>query len=821
MIAIPRLRRFAAPLGMTTVSTWLVAAAVAVSAPASAQDLRASNDSGPLSRLISIRLDRVPLEQALGAVALRASLKLSFSSDLLPAGAEVTVDRVRVSTGEVLRDVLRGTGLSVAVTPGGYVVLVRDVSALETAATDAAVGAANAPNADARMTVLAPRLIDRVVVMGTSASGAPEVGLASAITVVTAEQIERRGARTLDAVLRTSVPGLVIWDLGAAGPVAQIGAIRGSSSFGTNYLKAYVDGVELASPYLLPIIDPASIARLEIIRGPQGSALYGSDAISGVAQVVSRRGRLGSGWTPRVDASVAGGAMSSRFTDSPGTVQDYTVDAQAGGRRLSYLAGATYRRDGAIVEGGGSDRLAIMGALRMLTGSTRTDLTVRQTDLAYTTAPNPLLVTRRSLDPALGDTARDSDIRHQTVGLTLEHQPSARWRQTLVLGFDRNSGGFVTPRVPGSVADALLGATDERASRASARYSTAVRSASVTLPVELSLGAEVSRLTRERLGGPELVSGTGRGLSALYVDSVDNAGVFGQGKLAFADHVHLSAGLRAERNSSFGDRFGTAWSPMVGAVVTRDVGGLTVKLRGAYGKGIRPPPPSARLALATTRFRQLPNAALAPESQSGVEAGLELFAGDRAALRGTVYSQRAHGLVQTVMFESTSPLSMQQQNIGRIANDGVELEAFALFGMGRIDGTWAHTSSRVRRLARSYTGDLRIGDRMPDVPAWSGSLAISMSVARVTVTAGAVGVGPWTGHDWLAYARAATTRPLRDYRKDYDGIVRPYAAITGELPAGWSVFVRAENLGSSQRNERDNTRITAGRTILVGARLHR
>jgi iron complex outermembrane receptor protein len=348
-----------------------------------------------------------------------------------------------------------------------------------------------------------------------------------------------------------------------------------------------------------------------------------------------------------------------------------------------------------------------------------------------------------------------------------------------------------------------------------------VRSSSVTLPLEITLGAEFSQLTRERLGGREVVSGSGRGLAALYVDSVDNTGVFGQGKLAIADRAYLSAGLRAERNSSFGDRFGTAWSPMVGAVVTRDVGGLTVKLRGAYGKGIRPPPPSARLALATTRFRQLPNAGLSPESQSGVEGGLELFAGDRASLRGTVYSQRAHGLVQTVMFESTSPLSMQQQNIGRIANDGVELEGFTLFGVGRIDGTWAHTSSRVRRLARTYTGDLRIGDRMPDVPSWSGSLAVSMRVARVTVTAGAVAVGPWAGHDWLAYARAATPRPLRDYRKDYDGLVRPYAVITRELFTGWSLFAQAENIGSSQRNEGDNTRITAGRTVLVGARLHR
>jgi iron complex outermembrane receptor protein len=456
----------------------------------------------------------------------------------------------------------------------------------------------------------------------------------------------------------------------------------------------------------------------------------------------------------------------------------------------------------------------------VITRSTRTDVTLRQTDIDYTTAPNPLLATRRSIDPALSDTARDSHLRHQTVGLTLEHQPVQRWRQTLVLGFDRNSGGFVTPRVPGSVADALLGATDERASRASARYSTTLQSSGENSALEVALGAEYSRLVRERFGGRDVVSSMGRGLASLYADSVNNTGVFAQGKLGIASRVYFSAGLRAERNSSFGDQFGTAWSPLVGVVVTRDVGALTVKLRGAYGKGIRPPPPSARLSLTTTRSRQLPNASLSPESQSGVEGGVELFTGDRASLRATVYAQRAHGLVQTVLFQSdASPVSMQQHN-GRIANDGLELEGFTLFGIGRIDGTWATTKSRVMRLARTYTGDLRVGDPMPDVPSWSGSLAISTGVARMTMTAGAVAVGPWHGHDWLAYSRATTTRPLRDYRKEYPAFVRPYALIARDLPGGWSVFGQVENIGNAQRNERDNTRI-AGQSVIVGARLHR
>ena len=99
----------------------------------------------------------------------------------------------------------------------------------------------------------------------------------------------------------------MVWDLGISGPFAQVGSVRGSSSFTSNYLKTYVDGVELASPYLLFAVDPYSIERIEIIRGPQGSALYGSDAISGVVHVITRRGSPASEWRPTVDAQLSGG----------------------------------------------------------------------------------------------------------------------------------------------------------------------------------------------------------------------------------------------------------------------------------------------------------------------------------------------------------------------------------------------------------------------------------------------------------------------------------------------------------------------------------
>src|SRR6187402_2056708 len=91
----------------------------------------------------------------------------------------------------------------------------------------------------------------------------------------------------------------------------------------------------------------------------------------------------------------------------------------------------------------------------------------------------------------------------------------------------------------------------------------------------------------------------------------------------------------------------------------------TREMRAAYGKGIRPPPPSARQSIATLRFRQKGNPGLEAETQSGVEAGVEWFAGDRAMVSVTGYTQVAKGLIQQVIEDRRT---ITYQNAGHIAN---------------------------------------------------------------------------------------------------------------------------------------------------------
>lgn len=791
--------------------------------------LRGAARSELLSRRVSLSLVAVPIEQALREIASRAGLRLSYSSDIIPAARRVSVSRADVAAGDVIAEVLQGTDLDVVVSPSGYVILVRTPGRLlpSVASLFSDSAARLGSPLRVRSSHHRPQVMDRILVMGTPATGAPERSLASAVSVLTGSQIAQSGATSMEQLFRSGIPGVVSWDLGISGPFAQIGSVRGSSSFSANYLKTYVDGVELASPYLLFAIDPYSVERIEVIRGPQGSALYGSDAISGVVQVVTRKGTPSTTWHPQFDAALSGGMMESRFTENASATQHHSAMLSAGGARTSLGLGGTFEDVGAIVPGGSSGYRGTFGGARTMLGPLRLDATMRYADVRFIAPSNPLLGSNPSIG-TIRPLLESQRIENETYGLTADFQPRSWWRQTLVLGLDRHAGAIAPQREPATVADALLGATKENVSKSSLRYAMALRLVDRPgLSLGTTLGAERSALLRERLGFRSDLSGTGTGLASLYDDQVDNTGLFTQVKLELNDALFLTAGLRGERNSSFGENYGTAWAPMMGAAFTRDLGAATVKLRAAYGKGIRPPQPNARRAIQTLGFRQVANPELRPEVQSGTEAGIELYVGDRANLSLTTYSQTADGLIQQVVAnQRMNARTVQFQNVGRIHNRGVELEGNVRRGGLRADVAFALTDSRVRALSPSYTGDLRLGDRVPEVPSSSGMASLTWETRRVRTTVGTNYIGSWVGYDWLAFyggemGTEASHPELRNYWIDYPSITKPFVGVGYAITRGAEWYLRVDNLTNVQRNERDNLQITQGRTATVGLRLAR
>jgi len=125
------------------------------------------------------------------------------------------------------------------------------------------------------------------VVVSASLGGAlaPETG--SSVTVVSQDEIASQGFVTLADSLR-NVPGVAINRTGQLGAVTSA-FIRGGNS---NYNLILIDGIpmnDFGGGFDLSPIPVDGVSEVEVLRGPE-SALYGSNAVSGVINVITTAG---------------------------------------------------------------------------------------------------------------------------------------------------------------------------------------------------------------------------------------------------------------------------------------------------------------------------------------------------------------------------------------------------------------------------------------------------------------------------------------------------------------------------------------------------
>ena len=129
---------------------------------------------------------------------------------------------------------------------------------------------------------------DPVVVTATKIE-TPAEQLGASVSVIPGEEIDTRRYPTVDEALR-GVPGVDVRRSGSFGKTTAI-SIRGASP---SQVQVLVDGMRVKSPTLgqidLSDLSPELIERIEVIRGPQ-STLYGADAIGGVVNILTRKGK--------------------------------------------------------------------------------------------------------------------------------------------------------------------------------------------------------------------------------------------------------------------------------------------------------------------------------------------------------------------------------------------------------------------------------------------------------------------------------------------------------------------------------------------------
>lgn len=136
---------------------------------------------------------------------------------------------------------------------------------------------------------ISPATLPEMVVTATGIE-TPEDQLAASVTVITKDDIARNQYQTVVDVLK-AVPGMNIVQSGGPGKQTSV-FVRGTNS---NHVLVLIDGMNAADPstpngsFNFAHLLAAAIDRVEVVRGPM-SSLYGSDAIGGVINVITRKG---------------------------------------------------------------------------------------------------------------------------------------------------------------------------------------------------------------------------------------------------------------------------------------------------------------------------------------------------------------------------------------------------------------------------------------------------------------------------------------------------------------------------------------------------
>jgi outer membrane cobalamin receptor len=162
--------------------------------------------------------------------------------------------------------------------------LVADAPGFTASTAEVEIGAGETRSVDLHLMLSA---VQQQVVVSASLGGSPAPQLGSSVSTISGQEIDDRGAQNVTDVLR-GVPGVALDDAGRRGGVT--GAfIRGGDS---DYNLVLVDGIQLnefGGYFDFAPLPADGVDHIEVTRGAE-SALFGSNAVTGVVNIVTKRG---------------------------------------------------------------------------------------------------------------------------------------------------------------------------------------------------------------------------------------------------------------------------------------------------------------------------------------------------------------------------------------------------------------------------------------------------------------------------------------------------------------------------------------------------
>jgi len=477
------------------------------------------------------------------------------------------------------------------------------------------------------------KVVDPVVVTATKLE-TPAQQLGASVSVIDGEDFQTFHYPTVDDALRT-VPGVEIRRSGTYGKTTSI-SIRGANP---SQVQVLVDGVRMKSPTLgqaeLSDLSPDLIERIEVIRGPQ-STIYGADAIGGVVNIITKKGR---------------GPFSATVEQEAGNYDTYITKARVSGASgpFDYALGFFYLESNGHFENDNA---------RQYAANLRLGLTLPyQSDVAFTLRWNetnaglpvkfvPTFVpTPLPIHPIIDK--NNENLSDTLVTSLLGHtHPVEWWESALRLGryynlsrfIDKPDLGFACPFPPCEFPQRL---SVERQEVEWLNHFHIGKWSTSTFGIEY----------RRELAHSEEAT--------VFSKATDTWAGFFQQTFRFFDRLFMTAGVRVEDNSVFGTH-------------TTERGSLSyaikewgTRIRGGAGSGFRAP------TFNDLFFPGFSDANLQPETSFSYDFGVDQALWNNRIRLGLTYFQNDVRNLITFVFTNTAPF-VKGVNVGHARSAGIE-----------------------------------------------------------------------------------------------------------------------------------------------------
>lgn len=508
--------------------------------------------------------------------------------------------------------------------------------------------------------------------------------------------IDSRNILTLDDALRVT-PGVQL----AGNQVS----IRGSSGFSYGVggrVLLLVDGVPLMGPDTGDIrfdgLPMAQVDRIEVVKGP-GSALYGSGALGGVVNLITR----GFPQDPQTSIRVYGGAYqpfrheqwklswdeADQYRPMGGVVLSHAHQVTD---RFGYWLNGLYRQDTGYLKQAtdqGAELHAKFGwkfeqgmRFEVLTGMKR----YKRDNFLYWNGINDPLV------PGVANLLDGSSGAGTNDGLSDQVSILPVWTHVVSEAFSYTLKGRVFGVAFRPLDDSTFVIRPKEKQNRGVRYGGEAQfNVAATSTSLFTFGTSFDANAAE--------SEFYIGVDSLMARQQPEVGIYGQLEQQIGSQVTLAAGLRYDGYKVHREEFANKTSPKVSLSW---VPSTFLSLRASYGQGFRVPSVAERFISNREFFPVESNMALMPEESEGYEIGLHLNLGlgRKAAMEFDVaaFHNEYDGLIEAVFVPTLGAFQFQNLTEARIRGIETSLQAGTLDSRQKLSLSYTLLDARDLKL---------------------------------------------------------------------------------------------------------------------------